>query len=343
MKKIRISGLGMISQAGITAENFWDQICSGTKVTLQKEEIAFRTSYPASKLRRTNRYCKMALYASEQAWKDANISDAMDAFDKGTIFVTGYGAMSAQVKFCREVVKGDPDFCSPTVFTGTVPNSCVGTVCMFLQCKGVSTMLSGGNYLEYSSLLLKNKQAEVILAGAVEEYTPELFEGLTTDPVNNGVSFSEGSVVCCLEYAEENRGYGFLERTGSIGLPGNPFLGAVDEETAICRMKEFLKGFTEDMPDLVLGAQNGSCFDKTEIQVLEEVFGKERVGGSVKALTGETLGCGFSMSVAVAALCLKHGKVPASLSGCGKDIDAGKILVTGYDSIGNYMCALVGR
>lgn len=358
MKKIRISGIGLVSQAGITTEALWERLCSKETAVRQTEEIPFKPAYPASRLRRINRYCKMALYASAEAWKDGNISEEMDAFDRGTIFTTGYGSMAAQVKFYREVAKGEPDFCSPTVFTGTVPNSCVGTVCMFLNCKGASTMLSGGNHLEYSSLLLQNGQAEVILAGAVEEYTKELFEDLAAEPVNRNVPLSEGCVVFALEAEEtsdlsaggegnlrpeESRSYCFLERTGTTGLPGTPFLKTVDREEAAGRMRELLADYVSDGPDLVLGAMNGSDFDPVEEQVLKELFGEDRIGGSVKMLTGETLGCGFSMNVAAGALCLRHGFVPAALSGRGEDTAVKKILVTGYDSAENYMCALLVR
>ena len=304
----------------------------------------FRPDFPSSKLRRMNRYCKMALYAAQNASREGEIPENGNPFDVGTIFTTGYGAMEAQLRFCREVAKGDPDFCSPTVFTGTVPNSCVGTVCMFLRYKGASTMLSGGNHLEYSRLLLETRRASCILAGAVEEYSRDLFEDLEQMTGSAAEELAEGCVVFCLKAGQEKEGYCSLEKTGSIGLADVPlFMETCDEDDAAA-MRELLEEYRDCRPDVVIGSGCHGAFVKKEREILGEIFPDTPVTGRVKEIAGETLGSGFSVNTAAAAVCLKQGYVPEAL--LGKEYGsrrAARILVCGYDMEGNYLCALLVR
>lgn len=342
MEKIRITGIGLVNRAGLQAEAFWQSLCEGAGPKESTGKTEFKPAFPASKLRRVNRYCKMALYAAHQAWKDGELREEIDPFRRGTIFSTGYGAIEAQAKFCREVAKGEPDFCSPTTFTGTVPNSCVGTVCMFLSCKGVSTMLSGGNHLEYASLLLGSGKADVILAGAVEEYFQELYEDLEKLPSAQGVELAEGCAVLALERGTE-RGYCTLERTAAIGLPCFPILEQGEKAETGAQIEALLRSFADARPDVILSAANGGWFDQAEGAAIARVFPGVPISRPVKAVTGETMGCGFTLHTAAAALCLGHGFVPAGLTLEGEKLPAERIFVSGFDSAGNYLGALLSK
>ena len=343
MEKIRITGIGVVNRAGISSDEFWKNLQEGNHFQGEAFPVEFRPNVPASKLRRVNRYCKLAVYASDMAWKEAVKSEReINEFARGTIFTTGYGPMEAQVKFCREVAKGQPDLCSPAVFTGTVPNACIGTVCICLKCKGVSTMLMGGNQIEYSSLLLQNKQAELILSGAVEEYSSELYKGIQEEVVAEDVTLAEGCVVFAMEQTDEMIGYCTVEHTKTISLPCFPLLRKIEPTECKQTIISLLKEFQGQEPDAIFSSASGIYFDTIEQEVLEEVFSKTLIVNKVKQFTGETMGCGFSMNIMVAALCLKYGYIPSALTET-KDVFVSKILVCGYDVAGNYMCALLVR
>lgn len=343
MKKTIISGIGLVNRAGISTDELWEHLCGKELPSEQEDATAFKVKLPSSKLRRFNRYSKMALYASMEAWEEAGNLEETDPFRRGTIFTTGYGAMVSHLKFCEEVANGSPDSCSPTVFTGIVPNSCVGTVCMFLKCKGVSTVLMGGNHLEYSKLLLENGNADFILTGAVEEYSQDLFEALAEEPAARGADIAEGCAVFCMEPGGEKTGYCTVERTGTAGLFGFPLLTVVDPEESSAGIEELLRDYDGEQPDFVFCSSNGTYFDEIEEKILRSRYPEENIIKGVKSITGETIGCGFSMNVAAAALCLKHGYIPAALSGRDTDISAEKILVTGFDTAGNYMICVLGK
>ena len=200
----------------------------------------------------------------------------------------------------------------------------------------------GGNQIEYSSLLLQNGQAELILSGAVEEYSPELYKGVQEDIVAEGVTLAEGCVVFAMEQADETVGYCTVENTKTISLPCFPLLRKIEAIECKQNMITLLKEFQGQELDAVFGSASGIYFDTIEQEVLEEVFSDKLIVNGVKKLTGETMGCGFSMNIMVAALCLKHGYIPSTLTGI-EDISVSKILVCGYDVVGNYMCALLAR
>ena len=100
---------------------------------------------PPSKVRRAPRYVKMAVAAAAQAIADAHVGE--DPACIGTIFSTGYGPVESNVTFADSVAEGVPALVSPTVFSYTVPNSCLGQVCIVNGFQGSSTLLIGGEPL----------------------------------------------------------------------------------------------------------------------------------------------------------------------------------------------------
>ena len=42
-------------------------------------------------------------------------------YDIGTIYTTGFGPLNSNLKFARTMKQGDPDLCSPMIFSATVP------------------------------------------------------------------------------------------------------------------------------------------------------------------------------------------------------------------------------
>ncbi|MEG0963155.1 MAG: hypothetical protein RSF88_09885 [Lachnospiraceae bacterium] len=345
MGQIVIAGIGLVNQAGTSIEEFWDSLKQGV-TTEKKEPIEFKIDLPSSKLRRLNRYSKLALYAVREAQKDANL-DIMDPFRIGTIFTTGYGSMIADVKFCREVIQGDPDLCSPTTFAGIVPNSCVGNVCMIQGYQGVSTVLLGGDNLQYTSILLNEKKADIIFSGAVEEYCEELFESIEENNYASGAVVREGTVMFCFTREDESKGYCKIIETSTAGLSCYPLIQKTDEVKAADTIYMALGALSKEIlseVDAVFPTENGTEFDKVEMLELEKYVEKEKIVKGVKYIVGETLGSSYNFNVAAAALCLQRGEIPKGLLHKEQAISSiHTCLVTGYDTAGNYMCSILGN
>jgi 3-oxoacyl-(acyl-carrier-protein) synthase len=349
---VTITGIGIVCSKGTDAASVWKRMNETPAVNAKKTEgeLDFTVNLPASKLRRVNRYSKLALAGVMEAQKDAGITlDEASAFRYGLILTTGYGSIVSNVRFAESVAKGDPDSCSPTLFSGTVANSGVGQVCTQLRLKGPGTVLIGGNVFVYSKLLLDTGRADILFAGAVEEYSPDLWDSLGKNEVAPGLNINEATAVMAFERAPAlpSRAYCALGNGISAGLEGFPQVKKIDLKSSTRTMKRALEQCSEKNRDagdvdIVFSSASGSYFDEAEAQAIEEAFPHSFVVSGVKDFFGETLGCAFCLNVAVAAMCLKNGSIPPSLTRSTL-CDAGfrNILVTGFDPAGNYNCIVL--
>ena len=333
MKEISIRGIGFLTSLGKSPQEVWESLTTHSSPLLS-QKLPFTSLLPPPKKRRTDRFSDMVVFAGGNALRDAE----EEADEKlGTVFTTGYGPLTGNVAFARKVALGDPDICSPTAFSGTVSNACVGHLCMFLGCKGPSTMLTGSDAVGSAQMLLSSDKTDRILCGAVEEYEEALYTRLQeVRPLPCG--YSEAAVSLLLS-SEKGGRYGKIVSFAEGYLGGYPLFGDVDEETALKQMTAVLTSDPDFSDvDLVLSNSDGTFFDKTETKALS-VLG-DIPAADVKQYFGETLGCAFTLSVAVGALLLSHGVLPAAL---GKEKKLSRILVTGYDVSGNYTVMLLEK
>lgn len=336
MKPAYINGIGIISRCAKSADELAN-ICNGGNYTVDDGKLDFKTDIPLSKLRRCSRYNKIAAAAAELARTDGKIPDDIDKMKIGTIISTGYGAVESNIQFSDLVVKGDPGLCSPTVFSGTVPNSCVGQICIINGYKGVSTVLMGGDPFEYSSLLLGTNRANIILTGSVEEYSEELTASVKSAGIIEDCEISEGAAIMALSANEAVPHYCKITSFGSVSLGRYPYVYRIDGRAAVSAMTDVIKSTCgEKIPDMVFTSENGSYFDEYERKAVNDALGGKIQYYNPKKLFGESLGCGYALNVALAAVSLKIGKAPHIA-----DKDLKSILVSGIDTVGNYLCAFM--
>ncbi|MCM1381276.1 MAG: hypothetical protein NC192_05000 [Muribaculaceae bacterium] len=335
MRPVYIHGVGIISRCACSAGELAD-ICAGRNYSAAKGKLDFKTDILPEKLRRCGRYGKLAAAAAELARADGGIPDNAGKTGIGVIISTGYGAAESNIRFSDSVARGNPSLCSPAVFSRTVPNSCVGQICVINGYKGVSTLLMGGDPFEYSALLLNTERADMILAGSVEEYSEELADSLTAAGNTDGVEISEGAAVFALSGDETTPRYCGMTNFGSVSLGRYPYVRRADGENAVPAMAEAIKAACgEKIPDAVFTSENGGYFDGYERQAVKAALGTVKCFAP-KKIFGECLGCGYALSAALAAVSLKTGRLPRT--GCGKPKS---ILVTGIDTVGNYCCAFL--
>ncbi|MBQ7498542.1 MAG: hypothetical protein IJU00_12055 [Selenomonas sp.] len=344
MNPVSIRGIGLITPVAGNAgelmelarnllrdENRWQNVKG------QPSPLEFSLGLPPSKVRRAPRLVKMAVAAAHQALEDAKIPDCTGE-DIGTVLSTSYGTVESNVIFAESVVDAVPSLASPAVFPYTVPNSCLGQVCIVHGLQGPSTMLMGGDALEYSSLLLQGQKASYMLCGAVEEASPSLISSYEEDGILPADVLADGAVMFVLEAGGDNAdGYCQVTAVASAALPACPYVSSLDDDAkaqAVQAMAEILQETAgEKLPDLVLTAENGSYFDTAEKEALQKAFGGQVSYRAAKAFFGEGLSTGYGENVALGAALIKAAKE--------QEKTVPRILAAGLDGHGNYLAALL--
>lgn len=329
MNPIFINGIGIISAAAKTSDELLELAKGDNFSEINFGKNDFEIGVPSSKVRRCPRYVKMAVAATQAALVNANFTDSIDKTRIGTIFSTGYGAVESNSVFSDSVLDGVPSLCSPTVFSYTVPNSCLGQVCIVNGFKGVSTMILGGDPLEYSSLLLNTGKADLIIGGAIEEYNEELKASVLYDKILTDKIISEGAALFVLSRQETLTSYCKITNFYSASLEKYPYLYRLEKNSTAEIISSTLMELTENnLPEIVLTQQNQSYFDEIEMAAMKKVFADNVNYFNAKKIFGETFNCSYSLNVAMAAAFIKIGRYKTALA-------------TGIDVHGNYLTALL--
>jgi 3-oxoacyl-(acyl-carrier-protein) synthase len=321
-----IESIGDISRCVQSADEL-TELLNGGEFEFSDLPIEFDSQIPLAKMRRNSRYNKLACIAADNAVRKAAIPETMDRRRIGTIISTGYGSSVYNSQFADTVAKGVPGLCSPAIYSGTVPNACVGQICILNGFKGASTVLTGGDPLEYSALLINTNKADMILCGSVEEYNPDLYSELRELETLKGCDLSEGAAMFVLSKEKTEKTLCAVTGFSSASLGKSPLLHRLEEKSGEI-ISDILKKY-DNTPDAVFTAANGTYFDDIESKAIKSVFPEAELV-SPKNWAGETLGCGYMMNVMFAAAAVNCGKYS-------------KVLVTGVDLIGNYCTAMIER
>lgn len=217
MKPLAVLGLGVVGPAG-----------AGARVAL--EPLA--RFLPERRLRRVDRFSRMALLAAWLALEDAG-GERFAAVDReriGLAFGTGHGAQEPTYAF-KDAIRRDGDrLAPPTAFAGSVTNAMAAQVTMALDIRGPCQTLATFErtvveVLATAALWLEGGAADLVLAQMGDESSDVLHyaaaklggdRSATSLPCGPG----EGCVAFLL--AREEAGAG---RRGLLVLDGEPAAG----------------------------------------------------------------------------------------------------------------------
>ena len=338
MNPVYINGLGNISPlAASPAEllDFAGKMVAGESPAPGDFSVPreFALGVPSSKVRRAPRYAKLATAVAGQAWEDSGLTAGQE--ETGTVFLSGYGPVATNLIFEESVLDGVPSLASPTTFSYTVPNSCLGQACIAYGFRGPSTMLLGGDPVEYAALLLEGGKAEHVLCGAVEEWDADLRSSFHAAGQLSGETIVDGAVMLLLSSQAGDKNYGKVTDFSSAGLPVYPYVfsvGLEEQRESVHRMIEVLSAISQGQaPGAVLTSRNGSAFDKAEEEALRAVFGEGCLYIDGKKYFGEALAAGYLENIALGACLLQQAKAGPPFGGA--------LIATGVDVHGNYLAA----
>ncbi len=342
-----IIGIGCLSSLGKDVDEVWSALneCTDCQNIIYNTQYEFFSYIEGNGKRKTSRQAAMCRYTLEKAIEDSVKYIDINEIDEGTgtIYSADYASLDANLKFARQVAENKPENCSPSIFSNTVANSVLSTLCIPKQYKGVSTMLIESSSFVYARNLIKEKRAKRIFAGWVSEYIEELFQDYQS--VYDQRCLAEGAVTFFLQDTDEmvkEKCYCKVKSICQINLGESPWGKDSDaKKTEIliqhCIQECMIKS-KNVVPDVVISA---GMHPKMEKKVYASIFPDAFVLDKLShffGVIGESI---LEFNILVGALCISHGMIPIKFNKDGNINDVHSVLVNGYNKIGNYTSVLL--
>lgn len=245
-RRVAVTGMGAITAAGCSLDDFWSGLCSGRSFArrlheLDEEDVPVRIGcradafvaeevLGAKEARRMDRYSQLALSAAIQAIDDAALP-SRDPARCAVVAGSGFGGIrTLEVELHRAL--RDNDHVAPLAIPKLMPNAAAALVAMRLGWTGPSMCVttacaSSAHATGEGVRMLRDNSADVVLAGGAESplggFVLSAFAGLHAlsrrgvppelasrpfDAQRDGFVLGEGSAFCVLERLEDARARG---------------------------------------------------------------------------------------------------------------------------------------
>lgn len=367
LKRVVVTGLGAITPLGNTIDEYWNGLINGVSgcdmITLF-DASKFKTKFACEikgfdptaflekkEARKIDRFTQTALVASDQAVKDAGITEHnVDSDRVGVVFASGIGGL---ITFQEEVINfaqgdGTPRF-NPFFIPKMILDIAAGQISMRHGFRGpnfavVSACASSTNAMMEATNLIRLGKADVIITGGSESVIREAGVGgfnamkalseRNDDPKTasrpydkdrDGFVMGEGAGVVVLESLDHAKARGakiYCELAGTgatadahhITAPHPEGLGAKNVMNAALADAGMKPG---DIDYINTHGTSTPLGDIAEVKAIVDVFGDHAYKlniSSTKSMTGHCLG---AAGVIEAIACIKsvvHDIVPPTIN-----------------------------
>jgi len=190
MRRVVVTGCGIVSPVGIGVDSFWEAIISG------KSGIARITQFnpdkfdsqiagevkgfdPASilsykEIKRTARFVQFALFSAKEAISESNLDfNKEDPFRVGVVIGSGIGSLEAIEKEHKVLLEKGPRRISPFLIPMLITNEAAGVVAITFGLKGpnfctVTACASGAHAVGEAYRIIQQDKADIMLCGGAE-------------------------------------------------------------------------------------------------------------------------------------------------------------------------------
>lgn len=347
---IWVTGLGVVSTAGIGAEAFQAALFAPQPSLLAAPKareglsvppaLVFEEEFPAEDyvdrrlVRKASGLSRLSLAACAEAFKEAALaSDAPEREATGIVIGTSLGSSDYYLRFYEALLRKGPKGANAVLFTEGVFNAPSGHASKLCGVHGAGQTLVGGEEAGLSAVLLACDRIALgvmpaALCGGAESYCDlalaSLYhEGRVGDSLagidaERAGPFAEGAATLFLETAEGARARGAKARAmvlGGVrtrGALGDP-AGIVDALTGACEQA----GVSLDSLDLVVCGGSGgrrSAWEAAGLHALDAQGLRAAVSAPGSHL-GEGLAFGSAALLVSAVLALEANQIPVTLNG----------------------------
>lgn len=183
---IAVTGLGVVSAAGVGAEATWKSVVSGqpsarllpelsglpADFACVIDELDIAAGLGANLARRTDRFTQLALIAGAEALSAARLDPAdWDGARVGVLIGTAFGGVSTLAGQAVRAHEGSP--VSPVTVPAALANMAAGVLSLEWNARGPSLAVatacaSGATAIGLAASLLRDDSCDVVLAGGAE-------------------------------------------------------------------------------------------------------------------------------------------------------------------------------
>jgi 3-oxoacyl-[acyl-carrier-protein] synthase II len=218
MRRVAVTGVGVISPVGNDVKTFWNSLTAGIsgigeitrfdttdfKVKIAAEVKNFEPELYMSKneIRKTDLFVQYAIAAAAQAMEDSGL-DGIDPERFGVYVGSGVGGMNTFERECAKLMKSGPRLVSPHFIPMMIANMATGDLAIRYGARGpslpiVTACATSTNSVGEAFRLIKHGYADAVIAGGAEAaLTPLSVAGFTNcmalstrnDPLSSSIPF----------------------------------------------------------------------------------------------------------------------------------------------------------
>jgi 3-oxoacyl-[acyl-carrier-protein] synthase II len=367
LRRVVVTGLGAVTPLGNTVDEFWQNLingvsgadsithfdCSKFKTRFACEVKNFDPSavIDRKEVRRLDLFAQYALYAADQAYRDAGLSEQNCNPDRsGVIWGSGIGGLNTFFKEVEEFAKGDgtPRF-NPFFIPKMIADIASGHISMRFCFRGpnfttVSACASSTNAILDSLFYIRMGKADVMITGgseaAVNEPAMGGFNAMHAlserndspktasrpfDVNRDGFVMGEGGGALILEELEHARKrgakiYGELVGGGAsadayhMTAPHPEGLGAINVMNSALSDAGM---HATDIDYINVHGTSTPLGDIAETKAILGVFGEHAYNlniSSTKSMTGHLLGAAGAIEAIASLLAVKNDVVPPTIN-----------------------------
>lgn len=189
VKRVVVTGMGVISPVGNDIDTFFQNITNGVcgidfikkfdttdykvKVAAEVKDFNAADYMPKPQIRKTDLFCQYALAAAQQAVEDSGIIGNIEPERLGVYVGSGIGGMNTFVTETEKLLTGGPRKVSPFFVPMMISNIAAGNIAIKYKAMGpslpvVTACATSSNSIGEAFHAIKHGYADAIIAGGAE-------------------------------------------------------------------------------------------------------------------------------------------------------------------------------